>query len=281
MGCLGLWWAMIPASAQDPLDEVVELDRLEVEGRAGKEPGLVFNMTSPRLAYYTPPKLPFGGLILALDFIDRYRENPVPGPRKWAGIVYFPWIDGYERLHDQWLCLYLWNGQMYGFSPEAGFEAERRFAVALPFDERKDPHRLLALAESYIERVAPGGEEPYYMTEMADYGDGENEGYETETLEFIDIDPGRIAAVRKYDEGKEPIEMVKMPYQYLEDPNPQPVANGDMGPAPKDPQAKFDWGALFDGFSPAPHPFEVARALLYPRWCQRAVIHYEEDILFF
>ena len=275
----------MPAVAQgedaDPVvGEVIELNEIEVLGRSGDAPGLVFNMTSPRLAYYTPPKLPFGGLILALDFIDRYRENPVPGPRKWAGIVYFPWIDGYGRAHDQWLCLYLWNGQMYGFSPEAGFEEERRFALALPFEERKDPVRLLALAESYIERVAPGGEEPYYVTET--YGSIDEDGFvnEVETLEFNEIEPGRIAAVRSYQIGKEAIELVAMPYQYLEDPNPLPVADGEMGPAPKDPNAKFDWGKLFD-LSLEPDPFEVARALLLPRWCQRAEIHWSEDILFF
>ena len=59
------------------------------------------------------------------------------------------------------------------------------------------------------------------------------------------------------------------------------VANGEMGPAPKDPNARFEWSDLFSGFKPEPHPFEVARALLHPRWSRRAVIHYDQDILFF
>ena len=116
-----------PGYSQSDNSEIFDLDELEVLGSKNERPDLVFKGESPQITYYTPPKLPKGEIIMALDFIDRYREAPVPGPAKWAAILSFPWIDGREQRFVEWLCLYLWDGRIYGFSPSARFERNKRF----------------------------------------------------------------------------------------------------------------------------------------------------------
>lgn len=254
---------------------VVELDPFEVTAEAKGRPDVIFELESPRLAYYDVKTLPNGELIVALDFIDRYRASQVPGDRKWAALVYFPWIDGRDVPHRQWLCLYAWGDVTYGFSPDAAYDDERRFAVYLPFEERRDPARLLAIAEAYLERVAPAREESYYLVTETD-----EEGIFDEDLEFFEIPAGRLAPILDSERGKSHEELILMPYEYLEDPNPLPINRGEMGPVPPDPNQNFRWSEVFQ-LSPNPHPFDRARALLMPRWSQRAEIIYEKDILFF
>ncbi len=55
-----------------------------------------------------------------------------------------------------------------------------------------------------------------------------------------------------------------------------------MGPDEQYKEANRFWNKYFTfDFTPTPHPFQIARELLEPRWSIRATLLYERDILFF
>jgi hypothetical protein len=272
--------------------EVFDLDPREVYAQKLEQPDLVFKVESPRMAYYEPPELPRGELILALDFIDRYREEAVPGEVKWAAIVTFPWVDGYEGKHIQWLCLYLWNGTIYGFNPTAEYDSEMRFVYPVPFEKREDRVELFAMAEQYVERISPEDMQVIYMEDI--YGPQEfetdpetgeltySDEYYSNDVEYIDIPAGRIEGWLPSHQGKKDLELVTMPYQFIENPNKNQTIAGTMGPSEQYQEDNSFWNKHFSfKIEKREEPFDTARELLKPRWSCRAVLHYEKDVLFF
>lgn len=300
---LGLAVVLISGGlAQADNSEIFDLDELEVIGREAEQPDLVFKVESPQLAYYTPPKLPKGEVILALDFIDRYKDAPVPGPAKWAAIISFPWIDGRQQRFVEWLCLYLWDDRVYGFSPTAKFERNMRFAIPISVARKTDPEVLYALAENFVEEISPADVEMIYIENLSDsldafsagnitgsdpaatdgFSDQMLEAMITYEVEYIDIPAGRIEGWRPMDKGKRKEELVSLVYVYEKDPNPDQVVSGAMGPDEQYKEANSFWKKNFTfDFSRSPDPFEIARELLKPRWSIRAILHYEKDVLFF
>ncbi len=272
--------------------EVFDLDPREVYAQKLEQPDLVFKVESPRLTYYEPPELPRGELILALDFIDRYREAAVPGEIKWAALVNFPWVDGYEGKHIQWLCLYLWDGTIYGFNPTAEYDLEMRFVYPVPFEKREDRAELYAMAQQYVERISPEDMQIIYLEDI--YGPQEfttdpetgeldvtGEDYSNE-VEYIDIPAGRIEGWLPSHKGKDNLELVTMPYQFIENPNENRTELGVMGPSEQYQEDHSFWNKHFSfKIEPRDKPFETARELLKPRWSCRAVLYYEKDVLFF
>lgn len=272
--------------------EIFDLDPREVYTQKLERPDLVFKVDSPRLAYFEPPELPRGELILALDFIDRYRDAPVPGSLKWAALINFPWVDGYERRHIQWLCLYLWNDTIFGYNPTAEYDREMRFVFPVPFEKREDRGELFSMAQQYVEQISPADVEVIYLEDI--YGPQEistdpetgeisftGQDY-TGEVEYIDIPPGRIEGWRLFDKGKPDLELVTMPYQFLEDPNETPTESGAMGPSEQFKEDNSFWNKHFSfKFERVEDPYKVARELLKPRWSCKAELHYEKDVLFF
>lgn len=273
--------------------EVFDLDPREVYAQKLERPDLVFKVESPRLAYYEPPELPRGELILALDFIDRYRESAVPGDIKWAALVNFPWVDGFDRKYIQWLCLYLWNDTIYGFNPTAEYDQEMRFVYPVPFERREDRAELYAMAEQYVERISPEDTQVIYMEDI--YGPQEfttdpetgelsmsNDFYTAGEVDYLDIPAGRIEGWRLFDKGKPDLELVTMPYQFIENPNENQAASGIMGPSEQYVEDNSFWNKHFSfKIERKEKPFDVARELLKPRWSCKAELHYEKDVLFF
>ncbi len=291
----------MPVHAQEESGEVFDLDELEVVGKDVERPEIVFKVDSPQLAYYTPPELPKGEVILALDFIDRYKEAKVPGPVKWAAIISFPWVDGRDRGYTEWLCLYLWSGTLYGFSPTAKFDSQMRFAVPIPFDRKTNPEELYALASEFVEEISPADVEVVYREDpsssaesFAPPPDGFVDPSQAASMdampqlepvievEYIDIPAGRIEGWRSFDKGKKREELVSLVYLYEKDPNPDQVTSGAMGPDAEYKEANSFWKKNFTfDFSPSKDPYEIARELLQPRWCLKATLLYEKDVLFF
>ncbi len=146
---------ILAENGPDVSDEIFDLDEFEVLGQTLGRPDLVFRTESPRISYYTPPELPNGELIVTLDFMDRCVTSLVPEPTKWAVIISFPWIDGNDRRHVEWLCLYLWDGRIYGFCPTAKFDWDMRFVVPISVDRKTDSEELYSMASNYVETISP------------------------------------------------------------------------------------------------------------------------------
>jgi hypothetical protein len=265
------------AAVQEDLP-LFEMDGVEVvysDTRFAPE----YSAAVPTFSYYDAPTLPRGELILALEFMDRYRESPVPGAVKWAGILHFPLLDGFERPHIKWLCLYFYDDRMFGYDPSARYEYERRFAVPIPYEDRLKPAVLLQFAESYVESVFPEGFDEVYIEESFDPDDPD--GDFCGGGEYYDIPAGRIAPVFSSQQGLQPKDLVRLIYQYSEDPNPRPDADPVMGSGPRAPRAPFSWKALWQEIGTAPDHFETARLLVAPRWGQKVVFHYSSRPFFF
>lgn len=237
-----------------------------------------FSRPSPSFSYGEFPRLPNGTLILALEFMDRYRAAQVPGVAKWAGMVHIPVIDGHGTKWMKLVCLYWYGDRMFGLDPTARFDYDRRFAVPIPFQQRTNPDVLFQFAVSFVERVFPGGEEEIWIEEttyeeeeeVAAIGDGY---YET-----LYIDAGRIAPLTPSQAGKQPEELVYLLYQYQEA-NTEPLASAAMGPPEKEKTGKFSWSDVFGDFKTPPDPVEVAQELVHPRWGRIASLSYEGKLL--
>lgn len=264
--------------ADEPTDgPVFELDEYEVIYSA-TDFGPAFSVQLPRFSYYRQPDLPRGDLILALEFMDRYRESPVPGEHKWAGLLHFPVVDGYEQAHLKWICLYFYGDRMFGFDPTARFESERRFFVPIRYADREKPQVLFQFAQSYVAEMFPGGEEEIYLEEAID-PDDPSAGYD-EVIEFIDVSPGRIQGFLQSESKLTPEELVRLVYRYSEDPNPRPDTPALMGRGEDFAKGEpFTWSGFWQEFGKMPDPLEIARNLVAPRWSRIAVLRYPRKIL--
>lgn len=272
------------ASAQDATD-MKELPLFELEdyeviySDTGFNP--LFRYETPQFSYYDVPELPRGDLILALEFMDRYNQSIVPGPYKWAGLLNFPVIDGYERRYIKWLCLYMYNNVMYGYDPVAEREADRRFVVPIRYEDRTKSSVLYQFAESYVETIFPEEEEYYY--DFQDFSGGEEDGFIEETLEFITIPAGRIAPVLSSQRDRDQKDLVRLVYQAYVDPNPHQDAELAMGPGENFGKTKYEftWANVMKelgGYTVDEH-VQLAKALVAPRWSQKVTFHYRKGIL--
>ncbi|MEX0320802.1 MAG: hypothetical protein AB3N63_01505 [Puniceicoccaceae bacterium] len=272
------------ASAQDATD-MKELPLFELEdyeviySDTGFNP--LFRYETPQFSYYDVPELPRGDLILALEFMDRYNQSIVPGPHKWAGLLNFPVIDGYERRYIKWLCLYMYNNVMYGYDPVAEKEADRRFVVPIRYEDRTKSTVLYQFAESYVETIFPEEEEYYY--DFQDFSGGEEDGFTEETLEFITIPAGRIAPVLSSQRDRDQKDLVRLVYQAYVDPNPHQDAELAMGPGENFGKTKYEftWANVMKelgGYTVDEH-VQLAKALVAPRWSQKVIFHYRKGIL--
>ena len=271
---LGLSHAQAPAASDESLPRF-ELDELEVI-HSETEFAPVFKGDQPRFVYYELPDLPNGGLILALEFMDRYRDAAIPGSMKWAGILNFPVIDGRERPYAKMICLYLYADRMWGYDPDPVYEYDRRFSVPIQYADRANKDVLFRFATSYVERVFPGGEEEVYFEEAADPDDPY--GMTEETYEMITIDPGRIAPIFSSQKGMEPEQLVRLIYHYGE-PNPRPIGEVPLGPAEDFGKVNFSWSGFLAELGPRPDPVDLAAELVERRWSQVANFHYDQSFL--
>lgn len=253
-----------------------ELDELEVI-HSETEFAPVFGREHPNFSYYDQPDLPNGMFILALDFIDHYREAAVPGDVKWAGILSFPVIHGADRRILKMMVLYFYDNRMWGYDPGATYERDRRFAVPIQFEDRRNREVLYRFASSYVEWMYPGGEEEVYIEEEVDQEDPSSQG--AGYYEFFTIEPGRIAPILDSQSGKSGEELVRLIFQYSE-PSQSPYAPVELGKGENSPKReKFSWAAFKAEFGPGPDPVEVARELVYPRWSQGIRLRYKQKIL--
>ena len=284
---------------------VIDLEEFEViHNRVDFSPS--FSYQSPNFSYFDVPELPHGDLILALEFIDRYRQSMVPGEHKWAGLLNFPMIDGNERRINKWLCLYMYDGVMYGYDPTPRDEAasrivtstimgpmtvsqdqnlqtewNRRFVVPVTFEERTNPSVLYRFAESYVETVASETEDYFNSTEIFD-----ESGY---MEEFAIITPAaRIAPIVSSQKGREPEDLVKLVYQFYQQPNPGMLSDGSMGPDDNYLRIDLTFGLDLSGETVKKelggfkvHDYiDLAQQLVAPRWSQKVTFHYKQGFLF-
>lgn len=261
-------------SENDPLFELEEfVVNYHPEGFAP-----AFRVKSPQLAYYEQPPLERGELIMALEFMDRYRESLVPGDHKWAGMLHFPVIDGQERSHLKWLCLYFYGDRMFGYDPSAQYESDRRFFVPISYADRMDEKVLFQFATSYVERVFPERSEEILIYEDMVTGEEDEYGYTEETWETIDIPAGRIDGVLLSQRGKKPEELVRLIYRYGEEPNPGRNSTAAFGPAEDVGKEKFTWSSYWEDLTAQPDNIEIASQMLAPRWSQKLYFHYTKDL---
>lgn len=238
-----------------------------------------FSPEVPSFSFFETPALPKAELIVALHFVDRYREASIPGPVKWIGILHFPVLDGYERVHLKWICLYVYDGRLFGYDPSANREQQRRFIVPIRFEDRLNPRVLARFANSYVGTVFAAGTEDGIDDDFDDPDDADG-GFGSSSFEN-DIPAGRIAPVYASQRGVPPDDLVRMVYQFIEDPNPNPVETGEIGRHHPAPKTDLSFRSLLSELVATPDHLETARQLLAPRWSQRVVFHYTSRPFFF
>jgi hypothetical protein len=272
----GLHAQNIDYSEDLPLFELDEYEVVHSETDFAPE----FTRETPSFNYFDIPELPNGDLIIALEFMDQYRDARIPGNIKWAGILSFPVIDGYENNWLKFICLYLYEDRMFGFDASAATESERRFAVPIQFNDRTNREVLFRFAESFVERVYPGGEQEVWMEETIESGvdeEGTAIEYADGYYETFTIDPGRIAPVLPSQKGLSDRELVKMIYQYLE-PNPNPVQEAEFGKPEGVGKQPFTWAAFKADLQP-PDYIRTAAEMVVPRWYAIARLYHDKKIL--
>ncbi len=237
-----------------------------------------FGGDAPQLSYYEVPSLPGGDLILALEFMDRYRDTLVPGRVKWAGMLLFPVIDGEERKLMKWLCLYYYNDKMYGYDPSGKFDEEKRFFIPIKYEDRRNQDVLFRFATNFVEDVFPERDEEYYYVETSDPTDPD--AYFEETWDTITIPAGRIDGFLTSHKGKEPRDLVRIVYEHSEIPNPGMGSRATMGEPEKVGKKKFTWASFIEEFKAPDDQLDLAAELLKPRWTQRVRFIYENKLLF-
>lgn len=275
-----LFAILSPLGAQTtrPADEnlpVFDLEAVEVV-HSETEFAPEFSTDSPSFTYFEVPELPRANLILVLEFMDQYRDAQIPGPLKWAGVVTFPVIDGYGNEFLKLICLYYYDGRMFGYDPSTSVEWSKRFAVPIQYEDRSNPDVLFRFATSYVEEMYPGGEEEVWYEETVDpeYPEEGGSGY----YETISVDPGRIAPVLSSQKGKAPHELVRLIYRYSSA-NTNPASESAMGRLKKDRREPFSWKAFFSEFGSPPDPLVVAANLVAPRWSGILKLHFEQSLL--
>ncbi len=236
-----------------------------------------FRGDAPQMSYYDVPDLPGGDLILALEFMDRYRETLIPGRVKWAGMLVFPVIDGNERKLMKWLCLYYYDDKMYGYDPSGKFDDEKRFYIPIRYEDRKNPQVLFRFASNFVDEVFPAREQEVYYVETEDPSDPD--AMFEEVYDTIDIPAGRIDGFLTSHKGKTPEELVRIVYEHSELPNPGTGSKGVYGKAEDVGQEYMDWKRMFQ-MSYSDDHIERASKLLKPRWTQRVKFVYETNFLF-
>lgn len=263
---------------------VIELDEYEViYSQSNFMPQ--FRFKSPQFTYYEVPDLPRGDMILALNFIDQYRQNEIPGKYKWAGLLNFPVMDGYGIGHVKWLCLYMYDDVMYGFDPAALTESDRRFVVPIRFEDRLKASVLYQFAESYVETIFPETIDTFLP---GSDGDADDYAAATSNMVIQEIESGRIQPILSSQWDKEPTDLVRMVYQFFQNPNPSQSADPTMGPG--DDYRWFYWDFGIDlswenidrelGGIRVGEEIQLARQLVAPRWSQKVVFHYKKGLLF-
>ncbi len=273
---------LLPAQAQQNVTNesqlpLFDLDEVEVL-YSPTDFSPVFDSESPQLSYYDVPELPNGDLILALEFMDRYRETLVPGKVKWSGMLFLPVIDGEERPWLKWLCLYYYNDKMYGYDPSPRMTYDQRFEVPIRYEDRKNPEALYRFASNWVEMAYPEREEEYYLYELDDPTDPDSMGQEI--IDTIYIPPGRIDSILSSHKGMDPKDLVKLVYEHSEVPNPGTGAPLEYGDAKNMGKEKWSWDMLIKGVTEYEDYISQAAALLKPRWTQRVRFHYEKQFLF-
>ena len=237
-----------------------------------------FSGDMPQFTYYEAPKLPNGDLVLALEFMDRYRDTLIPGDIKWAGMLLFPVIDGHERKLLKWLCLYFYNDTMYGYDPNGYYDYDRRFYIPIQFEDRKNQDVLFRFASNFVADVFPAREEEVYFVEEPDPED--EEGVVQEFYETIESPAGRIEGFLNSHKGKEPKELVRIVYEHSENPNPGTGTKAALGKPMEEETRKFSWADLLRPRTGHEDHLRQAEMLLKPRWTQQVKFHYEKDFLF-
>lgn len=261
--------------AQDVTEEL-PLFQLEEYDVVHEERGFApfFTEKLPELSFFDIPELPRGDLIIALEFMDRYRDSPVPGAVKWAGILSFPVIDGYEKEWIKLICLYVYEGRLFGFDASGDADWSRRFAVPIQFEDRADAEVLYRFAESFVEVVYPGGEEEIWIEDGFDEEDGASgDG----SYESFYIEPGRISPVLESQRELSARELVKLIYQYSE-PNTVPSREVRYGPPDESANDSFSWES-FKASLETPDYIAKAAELVSPRWHAVAQVFHEKKIL--
>ncbi|MEX0322728.1 MAG: hypothetical protein AB3N63_11250 [Puniceicoccaceae bacterium] len=287
MTCLILVIAGPVHSAQKWLNPrelpVIELDEYEViYSDSSFMPQ--FRYKSPEFTYYDVPDLPRGDMILALNFIDQYRLNDVPGKYKWAGLLNFPVMDGNGIGHIKWLCLYMYDDVMYGFDPAADRESDRRFVVPIRFEDRLNRAVLFQFAESYVETIFP---ETYDTFLPGGLDDAWDYASVSSNMMITSIEAGQILPVLSSQQGKDPLDLVRLVYQFFQNPNPAENADATMGPS--DAYRHSYWAIEIDlswenidrelGGVRVADEIQRARRLIAPRWSQQVVFHYKKGLL--
>jgi hypothetical protein len=236
-----------------------------------------FRVENPQFTYYESPQLDRGELILALEFMDRYREGVIPGQHKWSGMLHFPVVDGEDRMHLKWLCLYFYNDRMFGYDPSSEYKSDRRFFVPISYENRLDKDVLFQFASSYVESIYPAREDEIYLYENEVDPYDPDSGF-TEVIETIYIDAGRIAPVLSSQKGKDAKQLVRLIYQYGVDPNPDAGTTVAFGPPEDFGKSEFSWAAVGEELLGYKDNIEIARQLLAPRWSQKIYFHYTRDL---
>lgn len=286
--CMILLWlgnTIIARESMNPRElPVIELDEYEViYSRTDFMPQ--FRFKSPQFTYYEVPDLPRGDMILALNFIDQYRQNDVPGKYKWAGLLNFPIMDGYGIGHIKWLCLYMYDDVMYGFDPAADRESDRRFVVPIRFEDRLKASVLYQFAESYASTIFPETIDsflPGYNGDAWDYAAASS------NLIVQEIEAGSIQPILDSQRDKEPTDLVRIVYQFFQNPNPNQSADPTMGP-----DDNYIWNTYWSfgldlswetinrelGGVIVSDELQRAQSLVAPRWSQKVVFHYDKRLL--
>ena len=273
-------WPAGQSLAQEPESAMPEFDLEEVpviHSETRFRPKFSKEVTT--FSFYEQPELPRGELILALEFMDRYRDSPIPGSFKWAGLLHFPVIDGREQTYLKYICLYFYDDRMFGYDPTARYDSERRFAVPIQYEDRMNDEVLFRFARSYVESIFPADQDIFYMDEYYDPEDP-SMGYE-QTMEFIDIPEGRIAPVLPSQKGKQPEELVQLVYLFSMSPNLDAGTAKALGPGEDFTRwPEYSWSAFWDAVTAAPpDPITTARSLVAPRWSRIAEYRYPKKIL--
>ncbi len=269
-------WGQQNVIAEDQLP-LFDLDEVEVL-YSPTDFAPTFAEDSPEMSYYDVPALPHGDLVLALEFMDRYRETQVPGSVKWSGMLYMPVIDGEERPWLKWLCLYYYNDKMYGYDPTPQMSYNQRFLVPIQYEDRKNPEVLYRFAANWVEIAFPEWEEEYYLYELDDPTDPDSFGQEI--IETIFIPAGRIEGFLSSHKDRDPKDLVRLIYEYSEMPNQGAGTASQYGEAKNVGKSQFTWDSFIKGITEYEDYIDQAAVLLKPRWTQRVRFHYEKGFLF-
>lgn len=245
--------------AEPQSNSVIDLDPFSVEASNAGILAPNFRLQSPSFAYQNQPELPNGGLILALNFIDGYRELDVPGSEKWAGILQVPYFDARERFRYAWVVTYAYADGLWGYLPEAPTRALARFKLPLAVDQRFDLEKLAEIVGVMIQKIT----EEWPQSPISGWQSDDDDGMD---YDYDDWDPmyGRIGGVGDAA-GLPPEELVRYIYQYSGDALGGAVGSR-YGPPEDLERRRFSFRDLFTTYPPETRHLSIAKKLLEPRW---------------